>query len=242
MNRKEFLLTTGTLAAGYSLLGLRSHGSAKPPTPYDFIKLEQSSLEYGFDGLEPYISAEIMHLHYQKHAAGYLKKLKSYLADNPDLGTNLNAIIQGPLKAPMLKNNLGGHFNHEIFWRSLSPNANQEIPKKLLSQIEADFGSVDQMAEAFASAASKVFGSGWAWLCVDPKTKKLEVLTSANQNNPLMQGEEKYAYPIIGIDVWEHAYYLQYQNRRTEYISNFQKILNWDFAAKNYSNLKLWKR
>ncbi len=239
MNRRKFIQTSGTLAAGLSILGTGAL-AADHKHPYSYITLAQSPLKYELDGLEPKISSEIMDLHYNKHAAGYLRKLKAYLQENNVTTGNLLTLIEGPLTSATLRNNLGGHFNHEIFWRSMSPAEHTPFSANFLRKVEGDFGSVKNMKDEFTKAAAGVFGSGWTWLCLEPKTKKLVILTSANQNNPLMQGEEVYAYPLLGIDIWEHAYYLQYQNRRKEYISAFESIVDWSFADTMYHSVLSW--
>ncbi len=239
MNRKKFIQTSGTLAAGLTLLGTRALADDKQQ-PYSFITLSQSPLKYDLAGLEPKISRQIMDLHYNKHAAGYLHKLKTYMQEYNVTAGNLLTLIQGPLTSVTLQNNLGGHFNHEIFWRSMSPAEQTPYSANFLKKVEGDFGSVKNMKDEFGQAAATVFGSGWTWLCLEPKSQKLVILTSANQNNPLMQGEEVFAYPLIGIDVWEHAYYLQYQNRRKEYISAFESIVDWSFADTMYHRVLSW--
>ncbi len=238
MNRRNFIKTSGALAAGYSLFGV-SAVSAAQQNPYSFITLMQSPLKYELDELEPSISKEIMSLHYTKHAAGYLRKLKGFLDEN-SISQPLFELIQSNMTSSFLVNNLGGHFNHEIFWRSMTAPTKTPFSTSFLKKVETDFGSVLKMKEEFDKAAGSVFGSGWAWLCLEPKQKKLIILTSANQNNPLMKSEKTFAYPLIGIDVWEHAYYLQYQNRRAEYISAFENIIDWSFADTMYHKVAAW--
>lgn len=241
MDRRKFLKNTAIISTGMTFLGSEVLAKKAGSTnPYEFIQLRQSPLTYGIDGLEPKISSQIMDLHYNKHAAGYLKKTNKFLQENKIKEQNLAALIQSDMSDTFLINNLGGHFNHEIFWHSMTPQKTTLVGTKLLAQIIKDFGGWKQFLEQFHSAASKVFGSGWAWLCWDDRSRKLIITTTANQNNPMMKSENK-GYPIIGIDVWEHAYYLQYQNRRAEYITNWEEIINWDFANQMFSSILNWK-
>ncbi len=241
MKRKEFLKNSAALGLGFSVLSHTAFGMGTTASnPYSFVQLQQSPLKYGLDGLNGAIDKQIMDLHYNKHAAGYLKKLSGFLAKNEIPGTDLFSLVQGDLEADFLRNNLGGHFNHEIFWRSMTPRITS-VGMELMQKIEEDFGSWEKMLEAFSTAAATVFGSGWAWLILEASTGKLKIVQSANQNNPLMKGESNFGYPLVGIDVWEHAYYLQYQNRRKDYIQAFAGIVDWDFADTMYHKILNWK-
>ncbi len=241
MNRKDFLKNTGLSLAALGLGTSRLAAQTREATnPYAFINMMQSPLKYSLTGLEPYISGQIMDIHYHKHAAGYLRKLSGYLIDHQIPSDDLYALIRGPIAEDFLVNNLGGHFNHEIFWRSLSPDKSLAVSAAFSDQIKSDFGGVSELANVFGDAAAKVFGSGWAWLCLEPESRKLIVTTTPNQVNPLMQIAETSAYPLVGIDVWEHAYYLQYQNRRADYIQAYGELLDWGFADTMYHKVVQW--
>jgi superoxide dismutase, Fe-Mn family len=202
----------------------------------------QEGLSYDFSALEPHIDAKTMEIHFSKHHAGYIAKLNAALegnniSDQPveSLISNLNSLpssIQGAVR-----NNGGGHANHRLFWTTLSPNGGGEPTEKLADDIIATFGSFDAFKTEFSNAAATRFGSGWAWLCVK-SDKSLCVCSTANQDNPLMPGiSDEKSTPILGLDVWEHAYYLNYQNRRPDYINAFFNVVNWTQVSKNYSRL-----
>ncbi|UUX34285.1 superoxide dismutase [Fundicoccus culcitae] len=192
------------------------------------MTFELPKLPYEYAALEPAIDAATMEIHYTKHHNTYVTKLNAAVegtefADRTveDLVTNWASLPEDIQTA--VRNNGGGHLNHTLFWEQLqSPSENNEIPATLASKIEADFGSVDAFKEKFEAAATAVFGSGWAWLVLDGD--KLSVVSTPNQDNPVTNG----LTPLLGLDVWEHAYYLNYQNRRPEYISAFWSIVNWD--------------
>jgi Fe-Mn family superoxide dismutase len=184
-------------------------------------------LPYSYDALEPYIDARTMEIHHEKHHVGYTTKLNKALegssyADKPieDLLTGLEALPENIKTA--VRNDGGGHYNHGLFWQVMAPNAGGEPTGKLADEIDKTFGGYDGFVEKFSDAAKGRFGSGWAWLAVDAK-KNLAILSTPNQDNPLTQR----LVPILGLDVWEHAYYLKYQNRRPEYIENFFNVINW---------------
>lgn len=197
-------------------------------------QFSQHPLSYGYDAFENVIDAKTMEIHYTKHAAGYVnnlnKAIKGTSAENVDLVTILKNISKFDAS---VRNNAGGHYNHELFWSILTPKKNTKISKKLEHVINETFGSVENMKEELNTAASNRFGSGWAWLCVD-KEGNLFVTSTPNQDNPLMDVVEKQGVPILGIDVWEHAYYLKYQNKRIEYLHTIWDIINWDVVSKNF--------
>lgn len=184
-------------------------------------------LEYAYNALEPFIDARTMEIHYTKHHQAYITNLNAALEKHPELKLSLEEMLADLTKVPQdirgaVQNNGGGHFNHTFFWTLLKIN-NGATPKgKLLEAINKAFGSFDAFKEAFSNAAKTRFGSGWAWLIVT-KDKSLKVLSTANQDTPLAEGT-----PILGLDVWEHAYYLNYQNRRPDYVSAFFQVINWD--------------
>ena len=202
------------------------------------MAFELPSLPYAYDALEPYIDAQTMEIHYTKHHNGYVTKLNAALEKHSnlagksleDLVGNLNSVPEDIRTA--VRNNGGGHYNHSIFWRVMSPNGGGEPKGDLAKAISEAFGSFSSFKEKFSSAAATRFGSGWAWLGF--KGGKLTVLSMPNQDVPLMEG----LTPILGLDVWEHAYYLKYQNRRAEYISNWWNVVNWEEVARRFDESK----
>lgn len=201
------------------------------------MAFELPKLPYAYDALEPYIDKETMNIHHTKHHNTYVTNLNKAVAGTEfenktveELVSNLDAVPENIRTA--VRNNGGGHYNHSLFWRILSPNGGGEPTGELLDAINAKFGSFAAFKDEFSKAAAGRFGSGWAWLVVN--NGKLEITSTPNQDTPLSEGKT----PILGIDVWEHAYYLKYQNRRPEYISAFWNIVNWDEVAKRYQAAK----
>ena len=199
------------------------------------MAFELPSLNYSFDALEPHIDTKTMQIHHGKHHAGYTNNLNNAIKGT-DLETmSIEAILaELDLNNAAVRNNGGGFFNHSLFWNVMSPNGGGSPSGDLASAINDSFGSFDEFKSAFSKAAGTRFGSGWAWLCVHPGGK-LEVCSTSNQDNPLMKGIGCGGQPILGLDVWEHAYYLNYQNRRPDYISGFFNVINWEFVSKLYS-------
>ena len=199
------------------------------------MAFELPSLNYSFDALEPHIDTKTMQIHHGKHHAGYTNNLNNAIKGT-DLETmSIEAILaELDLNNAAVRNNGGGFFNHSLFWNVMSPNGGGSPSGDLASAINDSFGSFDEFKSAFSKAAGTRFGSGWAWLCVHPGGK-LEVCSTPNQDNPLMKGIGCGGQPILGLDVWEHAYYLNYQNRRPDYISGFFNVINWDFVSELYS-------
>ena len=199
------------------------------------MAFELPSLNYSFDALEPHIDTKTMQIHHGKHHAGYTNNL-----NNAIKGTDLETMSIETILAELdlnnaaVRNNGGGFFNHSLFWNVMSPNGGGIPSGDLASAINDSFGSFDEFKSTFSKAAGTRFGSGWAWLCVHPGGK-LEVCSTPNQDNPLMKGIGCGGQPILGLDVWEHAYYLNYQNRRPDYISGFFNVINWDFVSELYS-------
>ncbi|MFV0590382.1 MAG: superoxide dismutase [Draconibacterium sp.] len=184
-------------------------------------------LGYAYDALEPYIDAQTMELHYSKHHKGYYTKFMAAAEGTELLKTPMEQIFAEISKQPEgIRNNGGGYYNHTLFWENMTPSQG-EIPAALKSSIEKDFGSVEAFKEQFGKAAKTRFGSGWAWLLAD-KSGKLVVSSTANQDNTLMDIAEVKGTPLLALDVWEHAYYLHYQNKRADYVDNFWNIVNWD--------------
>ena len=198
------------------------------------MAFELPSLNYSFDALEPHVDTKTMQIHHGKHHAGYTNNL-----NNTIKGTDLETMSIETILAELdlnnaaVRNNGGGFFNHSLFWNVMSPNGGSVPSGDLASAINDSFGSFDEFKSAFSKAAGTRFGSGWAWLCVHPGGK-LEVCSTPNQDNPLMKGIGCGGQPILGLDVWEHAYYLNYQNRRPDYISGFFNVINWGFVSELY--------
>ena len=199
------------------------------------MAFELPSLNYSFDALEPHVDTKTMQIHHGKHHAGYTNNL-----NNAIKGTDLETMSIETILAELdlnntaVRNNGGGFFNHSLFWNVMNPNGGGVPSGDLASAINDSFGSFDEFKSTFSKAAGTRFGSGWAWLCVHPGGK-LEVCSTPNQDNPLMKGVGCGGQPILGLDVWEHAYYLNYQNRRPDYISGFFNVINWDFVSELYS-------
>ena len=195
-------------------------------------------LPYEYDALEPHIDKETMNIHHTKHHNTYVTNLNAALEGQEDLaGKSLEELLANIESVPenirtAVRNNGGGHANHSLFWELLSPNGGGEPTGELAEAIAAKFGSFESFKEEFAKTATTRFGSGWAWLTV--KDGELELYSTANQDSPLMEGKT----PILGLDVWEHAYYLNYQNRRPEYIASFWNVVNWDEVSKRYTSAK----
>jgi superoxide dismutase, Fe-Mn family len=201
----------------------------------DNTGFNQEPLPYPYNALEPAIDAQTMEIHYSKHAAAYAKNLKE-AADAEQIDTNkpLEDVLKNVSKySAKVRNNGGGHYNHELFWKSMRASGESKPSGKLLSAIESAFGNFDDFKAKFSESAKNRFGSGWAWLLVTTD-KKLSIGSTPNQDNPLMDVSDLKGYPLFGLDVWEHAYYLKYQNRRPEYIENWWKVVNWDFVQKRF--------
>ena len=191
-------------------------------------------LPYSYDALEPHFDARTMEIHHSKHHAGYTAKFNAALDSAGVNSTDLASLMRTmDMDNAALRNNGGGYFNHCLFWENLSPKTT-EMSSDLKSCIERCFGSVEAMKDAFSKAAASRFGSGWAWLCRN-EDGSLEVRSTANQDNPLMPGIGCGGRPILALDVWEHAYYLHYQNRRPDYINAFWSVVNWDVVSKRWA-------
>lgn len=198
---------------------------------------ELPKLQYSFDALEPYFDAQTMEIHYTKHHQAYVNNLNAAVEKYPELKEKtVEELLANSSELPedvrqAIVNNGGGHYNHTFFWNILGKDGSKEPSTELLEAINGAFGSLDTFKQQFTETATKRFGSGWAWLTID-STGKLEIWSSANQDAPIMQGK----IPLLGLDVWEHAYYLKYQNRRPEYIEAFWNVINWDKVSEHYSN------
>ena len=197
------------------------------------MAFELPTLPYAYDALEPHIDARTMEIHHGKHHAGYTSKLNAAIEGTEMEGKDIEALLADHSDNGAVRNNGGGFYNHSLFWSIMSPNGGGMPTGDLAAAIDADLGGWDAFKQSFANAAATQFGSGWAWVCV--KDGKLEVCSSANQDNPLMPGVGCGGTPILGLDVWEHAYYLNYQNRRPDYIAAFFNVIDWDAVAQRYA-------
>jgi Fe-Mn family superoxide dismutase len=195
-------------------------------------------LGYGYDALEPNIDARTMEIHHSKHHNGYTNNLNNAIAGTDLEGKSIEAILENlDMDAKAVRNNGGGFYNHSLFWSVMDPSNKGELSGELKAAIEAKFDSVSAFKDAFSKAAATQFGSGWAWLCVH-KGGEIDVCSTPNQDNPLMPGVTCGGTPILGLDVWEHAYYLNYQNRRPDYINAFFNVINWNEVARRYAAAK----
>lgn len=225
--RKTVFGSIFTLGAPAMVWRASAQGSASGPYALP-------PLPYPVDALEPYIDAQTMQIHHDKHHATYVTNLNKALAKSPDISRrtaeelvmNLNEVPQN-LRASV-KNSAGGHVNHTLFWSMMKKNGGGQPAGELAKAMEKKFGTFPIFKDLFGGAAMRVFGSGWAWLVLDGEELKIE--TTSNQDSPLMTGK----IPLLGIDVWEHAYYLKYQNRRADYIDAFYNVINWDFVSERY--------
>jgi Fe-Mn family superoxide dismutase len=226
MNRRFFLQVTAVLIAGNRFI-------QEAPVAHELPKLP-----YAFDALEPYIDAKTMEIHHGKHHAAYVANLNKALEAHPDLVRQpLEQLIAGIDKLPeairtAVRNNGGGHWNHSLFWQLMKKGGGGEPKGSLADAIKKDFGSFGDFKSKFAAAAMGRFGSGWAWLIFD--AGKLVIDSTPNQDNPIMSGKR----PVLGLDVWEHAYYLKYQNRRADYIEAWWNVVNWEQVAAQYEAAK----
>ncbi|MEO6903181.1 MAG: superoxide dismutase [Bacteroidia bacterium] len=249
-SRRDFIKKSATLAIGaLATKSLLSNPLSAIPT--DFIEEQPNllmannftlaPLPYAYDALEPFIDKETMEIHYTKHHQGYVTNLNKAIegVDKTILGANptLESLFEKMPQLPMaVRNNAGGHYNHTLFWTLMTPAKMQTAPSgKLLEALTSTFGSVDEFKKQFNEGASKRFGSGWAWLVVSKD--KLAITSTPNQDNPLMNLDsiEKKGFPLLGIDVWEHAYYLKYQNKRADYASAWWNVVNWQTVEKRFA-------
>ena len=199
------------------------------------MAFELPNLPYAHDALEPHFDTLTMQIHHGKHHNAYVTNLNAALAGTENEGKSLEELLANISKLPVaVRNNGGGHWNHSMFWTILSPNGGREPTGAIGEAITAAFGSYDKFKEEFTKAATTRFGSGWAWLCVKAD-KSLCVCSSPNQDNPLMDISECPGTPVLGLDVWEHAYYLHYQNRRPDYIASFYNLINWEEVNRRYA-------
>jgi Fe-Mn family superoxide dismutase len=242
MSRREALkkLGAGVALAGLAGISSRVMGADAAATAAGTaveakLGWELPKLAFAYDALEPHIDAKTMEIHHTKHHQAYITNAKKLLESHPDLlAKGPEALVRDLASVPEairtgIRNNAGGHVNHTFFWALLAPAGSTSIGEKIAAAVARDFGSLDEMKKQFADAAMKRFGSGWAWLSV--KGGKLVVHSTANQDSPLSDG----VTPVLGLDVWEHAYYLHYQNRRADYVTAFWNVLNWKQAEENFA-------
>lgn len=231
MERRKFITVVGTAALAAPVIGTMASCA---PAEKKFEGHIMPDLPYDFNALEPYIDAQTMELHYTKHYNGYFTKFMA-AADGTDLLTTPMEQIFAKISSQPegIRNNGGGYYNHMLFWENMTPNQGQ-ISKELKVAIDTDFGSMDSFKDEFGKAAKTRFGSGWAWLAID-NSGKLFVTSTPNQDNTLMDVAEKKGTPLLGLDVWEHAYYLHYQNRRADYVDNFWNVVNWETVSNRFA-------
>ncbi len=239
-SRRKFIrnsaLALGSVAILPDALFAGNKGTAVTGAEGDlFTGFDQTPLGYAYNALEPAIDAMTMEIHYSKHAASYAKTLKeAAVAENIDTKKTVEDILKNVSKySSKVRNNGGGHYNHELFWKNMSPKSSGKPSGKLMAAIEKEFNSFDAFKTQFGEAAKTRFGSGWAWLVVGAGNK-LMIGSTPNQDNPLMDVSDLKGMPLLGLDVWEHAYYLKYQNKRPEYIENWWKVVNWDAVQKRF--------
>lgn len=236
MKRRKFITDVAKTGLLVSAVGntASAFAAGKGKMNY-FIGFDQTPLPYDFAALEPNIDARTMEIHYTKHAAAYSTNLKDAAkAENVAASTPLESVLANISKySAKMRNNGGGHFNHEMFWKCMKANGGGQPTGALLNAITGSFGSFDTFRTQFSDAAKTRFGSGWAWLYVDPQ-KKLKIGSTPNQDNPLMDISDIKGIPVLGLDVWEHAYYLKYQNKRADYVEAFWKTINWEYVQSLY--------
>ena len=242
ISRRSFLHQSAKTTAAISVAGMIGGDLFAGCTPAKvlgsntaFIGFDQTALPYAFNALEPFIDAMTMEIHFSKHAAAYATNVKDAAkAEGIDMSkpleNNFNSISKYSAK---LRNNAGGHYNHELFWRCMKKDAGGVPKSKLAAAINQSFNNFDTFKTQFADAGKNRFGSGWAWLYID-KDKQLRIGSSPNQDNPLMDLSDIKGTPLLGLDVWEHAYYLKYQNKRADYINAWWNAVNWDFVQQRY--------
>ena len=241
-SRRQFIIETSKagLALGLSATVVQACSTVKKvsgsvaSTPF-----HQQPLPYSYNALEPVIDAMTMEIHYTRHASAYAKNLSdAATAEGVDTSKPLEDVLSRISRfTAKMRNNGGGHYNHELFWKCMRARRDNNRPTgKLLSSIESSFNSFDSFKTQFSDAAKNRFGSGWAWLIAD-KDNRLRIGSTPNQDNPLMDVSDVKGFPLLGLDVWEHAYYLKYQNRRPEYVDNWWNVVNWDYVQDRFTKM-----
>ncbi|WP_100628728.1 superoxide dismutase [Algoriphagus formosus] len=241
LSRRAFLANTSKTGLALSLGGTAILSACSGDVKGDAqsvlaTSMTQTPLAFDFSALEPHIDAMTMEIHFTKHAAGYAKNLNDAMGEEQvDSSRSLEDILGNISKfSTKMRNNGGGHYNHELFWKVMTPDAAERPEGDLAEAINSSFGSFEEFASQFETAAKTRFGSGWAWLVVGAD-KKLAIGSTPNQDNPLMDISDFKGTPLLGLDVWEHAYYLNYQNRRADYVSAFWNIVNWKTVAERFA-------
>jgi len=239
-SRRDFIINSGKAGLGMYIGStiLSSCASAKVISSKDNTGFQQTPLPYSYNALNEAIDGTTMEIHYSKHAAAYATNLQTAAKnENVDISKPVEDLLRKISKhSAAMRNNGGGHYNHELFWKSMSPKNDMKPSGKLATAIDESFGSFDTFKTQFSDAGKNRFGSGWAWLIVDAD-KKLRIGSTPNQDNPLMDVADFKGYPLLGLDVWEHAYYLRYQNKRADYIAAWWKVVNWDFIDNRFQSL-----
>ncbi len=240
-NRRDFIVRTGKaglgLWIGSSILS-SCKATAKLGSDKHATGFTQQPLPYSYSALNEAIDATTMEIHYSRHAASYATNLQD-AARAEGVGTDkqLEEVLRRISRySTKMRNNGGGHYNHEMFWKCMSPNAPSGPSGNLAAAINSSFGSYDAFKTQFSDAAKNRFGSGWSWLVID-NDKRLRITSTPNQDNPLMDVADMKGFPLLGLDVWEHAYYLRYQNKRPDYIANWWKVVNWNYVADRYQSV-----
>ena len=239
LNRRKFIADSAKTGIALSAASFISNNIFASVSPFSlYTSFDQTPLPYAYNALEPVIDAMTMEIHYSKHAATYAKNVKeAATVERVDISKPIEDVLAKVSKYSVkMRNNAGGHYNHELFWKTFKANGEGKPSGKLLAAIEKDFNSFDAFKTQFSDAGKNRFGSGWAWLVVGAD-KKLVTGSTPNQDNPLMDVADIKGFPLLGLDVWEHAYYLHYQNRRPEYIENWWKVVNWDFVQKRFESM-----
>lgn len=239
MTRRQAIKTTALASAAFATLpGAIAQTNATAPAAAPSGPFTLPPLPYAYDALEPHIDAQTMHIHHDKHHAAYVANLNKAVTEmEHDKMISVENLLKDLSHVPekirtAVRNNGGGHYNHSLFWQMMKKNGGGEPTGDLAKAIDADFGSFSTFKDNFTKTALGQFGSGWAWLVIDGKQLKIE--PTANQDSPLSSGRT----PLLGLDVWEHAYYLKYQNKRADYIAAWFNVVNWDFVSDRYTKLK----
>ena len=239
--RRDFILRSGKAGLGIYLgsaflSSCAGSKAAKAPSKYH-TGFQQTPLPYSYNALSEAIDGTTMEIHYTKHAAAYASNLQTAAKnENVDTRQPLEDVLGRISKySATLRNNGGGHYNHELFWKSMSASGEGRPTGALATAIDSSFGSFEAFKTQFSDAGKNRFGSGWAWLVLD-EDKKLRISSTPNQDNPLMDVAELKGFPVLGLDVWEHAYYLRYQNKRPDYINNWWKVVNWNYTGERYQS------
>jgi Fe-Mn family superoxide dismutase len=237
-SRRQFIKQTGKASIALASMPIiHTFGKFQLSQEINYV---QQPLPYSYNALEPFIDAMTMEIHYTKHAAGYTKNLNdACVPEKVDIKTtSITNLLESISKySTKMRNNAGGHYNHELFWQLMKPAPATAPTGALADAINKSFGSYENFKTAFSDAAKTRFGSGWAWLIVNEKGQ-LAICSTPNQDNPVMDIAETKGYPLLGLDVWEHAYYLKYQNKRPDYINAWWNLVNWKFVEERYNSLK----